>query len=68
VYSIRPTNPPNERTLWITSLDGKTARLLTALTGKRGFIQANALARDDKFVYFTWEEGASDVWGMDIVR
>jgi Tol biopolymer transport system component len=68
VYSIRPANPPNERTLWISSLDGKTARPITALTGKRGFIHGNALSSDDKFLYFTWEEGASDVWVMDIGR
>jgi hypothetical protein len=68
VLSISPPNPPHDRALLIASIDGKSARPLTALTGRRGFIHANALSTDDKFVYFTWEDGVSDVWVMDIAR
>ena len=68
VCSIFPANPPNQRTLWSRSLEFKSGRAHTAFSGKRGFIHSNALTTDDKFLYFTWEEGASDVWVMDVAR
>ena len=34
----------------------------------RGTIDANALATDGRFVYFTWRDDIADIWVMDVVQ
>jgi Tol biopolymer transport system component len=67
IYYLGP-GPADQggRAIWVASADGKASRPLTALTGRRGSLNANALSTDGRFVYFTWAEGASDVWVMDL--
>jgi len=37
-------------------------------SGKRGHLSTFALATDDQYLYFGWEEDLGDIWVMDVVR
>lgn len=53
--------------LWAVPAAGGPARKITDLVGKRGTLEASALATDGKFLYFSWREGLGDIWVMDVV-
>jgi Tol biopolymer transport system component len=55
-----------DQKIWSVSHDRNTARPVADLSAKRGDFNTNSLATDGKFLYFTWAEGASDIWVMDI--
>jgi hypothetical protein len=52
---------------WALSLEDKSERPLTNLGDKRGIVGLDALATDDQYIYFRWQEDLGDIWVMDIV-
>jgi len=53
--------------IWAVPVDGKRARPMTALSGRRGVIGNWGLATDENFIYFTWKDDIGDIWVMDVV-
>ncbi len=53
--------------LWIVGAEGGEVRKLADFSGKRGSLEAQCLATDGKYLYFTWLEGGGDIWVMDVV-
>ena len=40
---------------------------MTNLAGRAGSLGGYALATDDQWLYFTWQEDRGDLWVMDVV-
>ena len=54
--------------IWSLTLEDGAERKIADLTGRTGTLGANALAVDDAYLYFTWEEDLGDIWTMDVER
>ena len=49
------------------SLESGTERTIASLEGKPGSLGRFALATDENYLYFTWDENVGDIWVMDVV-
>ncbi len=58
----------DRKDLWSISIDNGGERRLTELNGRRGNLEYQATATDDKYVYFSWQEDTGDIWVTDVVR
>ena len=56
----------NTGSIWSLSIEDDSMRQLTDLSGRNGQMGQYALATDDKYFYFTWEEEIGDIWVMDV--
>jgi dipeptidyl aminopeptidase/acylaminoacyl peptidase len=66
IYYSVITGPRDRHDFWKLSLtDGAVSRV-TKLEGRRGDI-SDALAVDDRYLYFAWREDEGDIWVMDVV-
>jgi Tol biopolymer transport system component len=54
--------------LWSVSVDGRTGRPMTDLSGRRGGLGVSqaALACDGAYLYFSWQEDHGDIWVADV--
>ena len=41
---------------------------MTELVGRPGALGQYALATDDQYLYYSWDEELSDIWVMDVVQ
>jgi TolB protein len=57
-----------EDNLWAVDPEEKSERPMTDFRSKRGALGLWGLARDGKYLYFTWEEDAGDIWVMDVLE
>ena len=55
-------------TIWSLSLEDRSERPVTELSGRRGSLGRSALATDGQYIYFTWEDDIGDIWVMDVVE
>ena len=53
--------------IWRVSLDDGLERVMTDFSGRRGSMGPIALATDESYLYFTWEDDLGDIWVMDMV-
>ena len=54
-------------TVWRYRVEDGVEEPLTDLSGRRGRLGDLALATDERYVYFTWEDDIGDIWVMDVV-
>lgn len=54
--------------IWEVPAEGGFERPLTDLAGKRGSLGSEALATDEEYLYFAWEEDLGDIWVMDVAN
>ena len=54
--------------LWRYRVEDGVEEPFTDLSGRRGRLGELALATDDQYVYFTWEDDIGDIWIMDFVQ
>jgi Tol biopolymer transport system component len=66
IYFYRAIDGVNQ--VWALSVASRKTRPITALSGRRGAFNGLGLAADEKFIYFSWEEGGADIWVADIVE
>ena len=53
--------------IWSQSMRDGSTRAMTDLAGKYGG-GFSALAADDNYLYFAWQEDIGDIWVMDVVE
>ena len=53
--------------IWAVNVEAGAERQVTDLSGKPGNIRRHNFATDGKYLYFIWEEDASDLWVMDVI-
>ena len=53
--------------IWAAKAEDWNARAIADLGGRRGSIGLWALAADEAYVYFAWEDATGDLWVMDVV-
>jgi Tol biopolymer transport system component/predicted Ser/Thr protein kinase len=56
-----------QQNTWLFSLDSRSERQITDLSGRPGSPSGNGSATDGHFYYFCWLEDLSDLWVMDVV-
>ncbi len=54
--------------IWVISPEDRRTRTMTDLSGRRGRLMSLALAVDDRYLYFAWEELLGDLWVMEVVE
>ena len=52
---------------WALSVDTRSERQLTDLTGKRGASSSGGVSTDGRYLYFPWTDRQGDIWVMDVV-
>jgi Tol biopolymer transport system component len=52
--------------VWSVTIADRRERPVTAFTGRRGALVSAGLDVDDRFLYFSWEEGSGDIWVAEI--
>ncbi len=53
--------------IWSQSMRDGSMRAMSDLAGKYG-VTFGALAADDNYLYFAWQEDIGDIWVMDVVE
>ena len=64
LYFIRQEAKSSD--IWSVSVDTSSLRKMTNLDDRRGSLGPRALATDERYLYFTWEEPNQDLWLMDV--
>ncbi len=54
--------------VWALSLEDRSERQMTGLSGRRVWLYEDSLATDGQYLYFTWLEDVGDIWVMDVVQ
>jgi Tol biopolymer transport system component/predicted Ser/Thr protein kinase len=55
------------RQFWALSMDTRSVRPLTDLTGRRGSASIGEMSTDGRYLYFAWGGREGDIWVMDVV-
>jgi hypothetical protein len=58
----------SEGHLFTVRADGTGERAVTRFVGRRGAPGSQALAIDERYLYFTWDEDLGDLWVMDLKK
>jgi Tol biopolymer transport system component len=67
IYYSVIAGPREKHDFWKLSLSDGAVSRVTKLQGRRGDI-SDALAVDDRYLYFAWREDEGDIWVMDVVN
>ena len=54
--------------IWALSMDDRSERPVTDLTGRRGTLESNSLTTDGDYLYFAWGDTLGDIWVMDVAE
>ncbi len=54
--------------VWALSLEDRSERQMTGLSGRRVWLYEDSLATDGQYLYFTWLEDVGDIRVMDVVQ
>ncbi len=57
-----------EGQFWALSMDTRSERPLTNLTGRRGGGGGGEMTTDGRYLYFAWGGREGDIWVMDVVQ
>ena len=63
-----PSADGTTQNIWSVSLEDRSERPITDLTGRRGTLNTQSPASADGYLYFTWRDDVGDVWVMDVIE